>query len=136
MMLEYVSYHSAGTPVTSIAQKYRNVVIANVTDWITVLEQYIPQQEILNYCVGHYYNRSMITLASFIMEKFADIAYCPGEAVETFTLPDDLRILAPGKDTAEKMPISKVQAGQRVRKAQTPIARYVKRPDRTKMRCW
>ncbi len=102
MMLEYVSYHVAGTPTTNIAQKYRQEVVANVADWLVVLDPYIPKQEVLNYCVGLYYKRGMVTLASFIMENFADIAYCPGAALDTFTLPDDLRILAPGKDTAEK----------------------------------
>ncbi len=78
MMHEYVSYHAKGAPAAEIKKKYQEAVLAGVGSWLEILTPYIPKHEILNYCVSLYYNRSMITLASLIIENFRDVAYCPG----------------------------------------------------------
>ena len=92
MMHEYVSYHVKGAPAADIRKKYRDAVLAGVGSWLKILKNHIPEHEILNYCVSLYYNRSMVTLASLIIENFRDVAYCPGVEKEEFSFPDDLTV--------------------------------------------
>lgn len=92
MMHEYVDYHVAGAPATDIRAEYQKEIVGGVRNWLEILKTYIPEHEILNYCVSLYYNRSMVTLAFQIIEDFRDIAYCPGDEKQTFSFPDDLLI--------------------------------------------
>lgn len=92
MMHEYVSYHVKGAPAADIRKKYRDAVLAGVGSWLKILKNHIPEHEILNYCVSLYYNRSMVTLASLIIENFRDVAYCPGVEKEKFSFTDDLAV--------------------------------------------
>lgn len=93
MMHEYVDYHVPGTPATSIKTRYQDAVMDGVGNWLTILKDGIPQHEILNYCVSLYYNRSMVSLASLIISKFPESAYCPGEMMDSFIFSDDLKVI-------------------------------------------
>lgn len=93
MMHEYADYHIEGTPATEIKKRYQEEILTGVANWLKVLKPHITEQEILNYCVSLYYNRSMVTLAALIIEHFKDAANCPGDAPETFTFPGELQIL-------------------------------------------
>ena len=140
MMHEYVDYHVAGAPPTDIKKKYQQEILAGVGDWLKILAPHIPEQEIVNYCVSLYYNRSMVTLASVIIDKFKDAAYCPGDTASTFSFPGDLQILETGQNTtknldtikgnkliaffSEQCPVSMVAAVKKARKladAKPPI---------------
>ena len=92
MMHEYVDYHSEGTPAIDIRAKYQKEVINGVGSWLEILKPHIPEHEVLNYCVSLYYNRSMVTLASLIIENYRDAAYCPGAEKKTFSFPADMLI--------------------------------------------
>ena len=76
MMHEYVSYHRKGEPAGDIRPKYRREVLSGVKALLTLLREHIPENELLNYYVGLYYNRGMVTMASFIADNFESIAYC------------------------------------------------------------
>lgn len=92
MMHEYVDYHVEGAPATDIRAKYQKEVINGVGSWLEILKSHIPEYEMLNYCVSLYYNRSMVTLASLIIENYRKTAYCPGVEKKTFSLPADMLI--------------------------------------------
>jgi len=92
MMHEYVDYHVAGAPATDIKTRYQKEILASVADWLKILSPHIPEQKTLNYCVSLYYNRSMVTLAGKIIDKFRDSAYCPGTEIKEINLPGDLLI--------------------------------------------
>lgn len=92
MMHEYVDYHIEGAPATDIKVQYQKAVLNGVESWLEILKIHIPEHEILNYCVSLYYNRSMVTLASVIVDNFKDSAYCPGDEKETFSFPAGLMI--------------------------------------------
>lgn len=93
MMHEYVDYHVAGAPATDIQQRYRQAVMDGVKNWLDILQPDIPQHEVLNFCVSLYLDRSMVTIASKIMEKFRELAYCPGEKMLPPVFPPDLRVI-------------------------------------------
>lgn len=93
MMHEHFDYRTEGTPpATDLRAKYQKEVINGVANWLETLSPHLPEQEILNYCVSLYYKRSMVTLASQIIENFRDVAYCPGDDKKKFSFPDDLLI--------------------------------------------
>jgi len=92
MMHEYVGYHVEGAPATDIRVKYQEAVLGGVGNWIDILKPYIPEYEVLNYCVSLYYDRSMVTLASLIIKNYRNAAYCPGVEKHTFTFPKDLLV--------------------------------------------
>jgi hypothetical protein len=92
MMHEYVDYHIPGEPATEINVKYQKEVLNGVGSWLDILKSHIPEHEVLNYCVSLYYNRSMVTMASLIIENFRDAAYCPGAEKKTFSFPADILI--------------------------------------------
>ncbi len=94
MMHEYADYHIAGAPASDIRERYQKEVVSGVGGWLAILKPFLPQQEILNYCVSLYYQRSMVTLASLISDRFNDVAFCDGGAGETIRFPADLRIVA------------------------------------------
>lgn len=91
MMHEYVNYHIKGEPATAITVKYNKEILSGVGNWLTLLKPHIPGHEILNYCVSLYYKRSMVTLASKIIDNFQEVAYCPGDERD-IRFPDDLLI--------------------------------------------
>jgi len=93
MMHEYIDYHLEGAPATDIRVQYQKAVLDGVKSWLKILRPYIPENEILNYSVSLYYNRSMVTLASLISENFKEAAFCPGETKISFNFPDDLHII-------------------------------------------
>ncbi len=74
-----------------------------VGNWLEILMIHIPEHEMLNYCVSFYYNRSMVTLASLITEKFRDVAYCPGNENKTFHFPKDLIITEMNEKSGRKL---------------------------------
>ena len=92
MMHEYVDHHTEGAPATDILVQYQKEVVNGVGNWLGILQSHLSEQEILNYCVSLYYDRSMVTLASLIIENFKDAAYCPGDEKETFSFPGDMLI--------------------------------------------
>jgi hypothetical protein len=92
MMHEYVDYTVQDGPATAIRERYEEAVMDGVRSWLRVLKPHIPQHEILNYCVSLYYNRSMTTLASRIIEKFHEVAYCPGAEKKSIDFPPDLNL--------------------------------------------
>lgn len=92
MMHEYVDYHIEGAPAADIQVQYRQAVLTGVANWLEILQPYIPEHEILNYIVSLYYQRSMVTLAALIVEKYRNIAYCPGVEKETWSFPPDLLV--------------------------------------------
>lgn len=133
MMHEYVDYHVEGTPATDIKSRYQQAVLDGVADWLDILSSHIPAQEVLNYCVSLYYQRSMVTLSALIVEKYRDIAFCPGVEKETWSFPEDL-FISEANGTAgrqlrsvngdkviafvsEDCPVSMVEAVMNVRRA-------------------
>jgi hypothetical protein len=92
MFHEYIDYHSKGAPATDIMVKYRKEVVSGVRSWIKILQPHLPEHEILNYCVSLYYKRSMVALASLIIDNFRDAAFCPGDNRKIFSFPKDLLI--------------------------------------------
>ena len=46
----------------------------------------------MNYIVSLYYNRSMLTLASLIIENFMNVVYCPGDDKKIFSFSGDMHI--------------------------------------------
>jgi hypothetical protein len=92
MMHEYVDYHVEGAPAIDIKSRYQQAVLDGVTYWLEILSPNIPAHEVLNYCVSLYYQRSMVTLSALIIEKYRDIAFCPGVEKETWSFPEDLLI--------------------------------------------
>lgn len=92
MMHEYVNYHVEGAPAADIKIKYHQAIINGVENWLKILKPHIPEHEILNYCVSLYYNRSMVTVASLIIENFRDVAYCLGVENKIFSFPEDLLV--------------------------------------------
>jgi len=101
MFHEYVDYHTKGAPAADIRVKYQKEVLNGVGSWVKILKPHLPEQEILNYCVSLYYQRSMVALASLIVQHFKDIAYCLGGEKETLRFPDALRITG-AKGTLDK----------------------------------
>jgi hypothetical protein len=92
MMHEYVNYHKQGAPASDIRIHYQKVVVTGVGNWLAILQPHLQQQEISNYCVSLYYDRSMVALAYLIINNFRDAAYCPGAEKETFSFPADMHI--------------------------------------------
>ena len=84
MFHEYIDYHVKGEPATEIMVKYRKEVVSGVGSWIKVLQPNLPEHEILNYCVSLYYKRSMVAMASLIIDNFRDAAFCPGDKRKIF----------------------------------------------------
>jgi len=76
MMHEYVSYHRENSPAGDIQIIYRQEVLSGVRTLLAIFQDHIPKNELLNYCVGLYYNRGMVTMASFIADHFESFAYC------------------------------------------------------------
>lgn len=103
MMHEYVSYHVEGAPATDIRASYEQAVLDGAGDWLANLKPHLPEHETLNYIVGLYYDRSMVTLASRIREKFAPYAYCPGVEGKKWTFPDDLTVTDPVSGTGQTL---------------------------------
>jgi len=103
MMHEYVSYHRTGEPAANIRSKYRGEVVAAVKTLLTILRDHIPENELLNYCVGLYYKRGMVTMASFIADNFASIAYCGGDNQKQGDLPVNLQLVNSDGSTAGKL---------------------------------
>jgi hypothetical protein len=62
MMHEYVDYHTEGAPAADIRIQYQKEVVNGVGNWLETLKPHLQQQEILNYIVSLYYDRSMVTL--------------------------------------------------------------------------
>ncbi len=93
MMHEYVNYHIEGEPATNIRARYVAEILAGVGKWINILKSYIPKNEVLNYITGLYYNRSMVSLASYLIDNFRDISFCPGEEEITVTFPESLQLI-------------------------------------------
>lgn len=98
MMHEYIDYHVEGAPATDIKSRYEQAVLDGVAGWLESLRPHIPAHAILNYCVSLYYQRSMITLAAVIAEKFPAIAYCPGIEKEGWKLPAGVLVTDAGKN--------------------------------------
>jgi len=82
MMHEYVSYHREGIPAGDIRSQFQQEVLAGVKGLLALLQEEIPENELLNYIIGLYYNRGMVTLASFIADNFRESAFCGGEKLE------------------------------------------------------
>jgi hypothetical protein len=92
MMHEYVDYHKEDAPVTEIRIQYQKEVLNGVGNWFETLKPHLQQQEILNYIVSLYYNRSMVTLASLIIDNFRNVAYCSGDDNKIFSFSGDMLI--------------------------------------------
>jgi hypothetical protein len=78
MMLEYVDYHVAGAPAGDIAIRHRQAIVEGVAGWLEVLGPHMSSGEIVDFCVLFYYRRGMVAMAGNIVERFRDIASCPG----------------------------------------------------------
>lgn len=103
MMHEYVDYHTEKLPATDIRVYYQKEIMDGVGNWIKRLKPHLPKQEILNYCVSLYYNRSMVTLASQIINNFSNIASCSGEKKESFSFPGNLIVVESGDALKRKL---------------------------------
>jgi len=103
MMHEYVDYHKQGAPATDIRIQYQKEVVSGVGSWLETLKHHLQQQEVLNYIVSLYYNRSMVTLASLIIDNFRDVAYCPGDNKKIFSFSADMHIAVVDGDKEGKL---------------------------------
>ncbi|MDF1577092.1 MAG: hypothetical protein P1P81_01460 [Desulfobulbales bacterium] len=92
MMHEYVQYHFEGRPATDIKKRYDAAVLGGVGSWLDILSPYLSKPEILNYCVSLYYDRSMVSLASLIMEKYRDYAFCASEQQKPMVFPGETKV--------------------------------------------
>jgi hypothetical protein len=92
MMHEYAEYHVEGKPATDIKKRYNEAVLSGVTSWLDILSPYLSKPEILNYCVSLYYDRSMVSLASLIMEKYRDYAFCAGGQQKPMVFPGEIKV--------------------------------------------
>ncbi len=138
MMHEYVRYHEQKEPdkpprqngATSYKNLYlkqqihgnefsdktrrlthQDAVISGVGAWLDLLQALIPRQEVLNFCVGLYYNRSMATLGHRIVAAYPRDAFCPGMEQDHFNFPLELAIVVRnGKDELE-MSLGDFQGG-------------------------
>jgi len=102
MMHEYVDYHREGAPVSDIRDRYQKEVVDGVRSWLKILKSQLSEQEILNYCVSLYYDRSMITFASLIIDNFREAAFCPGDEQKRFSFPADMQIVRADRDKERK----------------------------------
>jgi len=93
MMHEYVEYHVEGAPAGDIRVQYEKAVINGVKNWLRILKPYIPEHEVLNYCVSLYYNRSMVSRAHLIVSSFNEYANCPGSKLKNIRLPEDISVI-------------------------------------------
>jgi hypothetical protein len=103
MMHEYVNYHTEGAPATDIRIQYQKEVVNGVGSWLEILQPHLEQQEVLNYIVSLYYNRSMVTLATLIIENFRNVAYCPGDDKKIFSFSDYMLITDAGRNKERKL---------------------------------
>jgi hypothetical protein len=103
IMHEYISYHVVGAPATDILVKYQQAVLDGVASWIEILKPHIPEHEVLNYCVSLYYGRSMVSLASLIVNKFQNVAYCPGAKRDEWIFPNDLKVTDTSKSAENEL---------------------------------
>lgn len=103
MMHEYVNYHVEGISVPAIQVQYQKEVVSGVGNWLERLKPFIHEYELLNYCVFLYYQRSMVTLASLIIENFREDAFCPGAERENFIFPNDLSVIDPNSSQKRKL---------------------------------
>ncbi|HBI14397.1 MAG TPA: hypothetical protein DDY20_02580 [Desulfobulbaceae bacterium] len=106
MMHEYVEYHSAGVPATGIKVRYQEAVLQGVASWLAVLVPHLPRHEIVNYCLSLYYERSMVTLAALIADRFQDDAFCPGVSREKWTFPPGLSVT--GAEGSDEMKLAAI----------------------------
>ncbi len=93
MMHEYVDYHVKGAPAGDIRVQYQKAVINGVQNWLRILKPHLPENEVFNYCISLYYNRSMVTLAHLLVNSFNDYAYCGGRSRKNIRLPEDLSVI-------------------------------------------
>jgi len=107
MMHEYVNYHRDGAPASNIRIQYEKAVLNGVNSWLELVTPKIPDHKILNYIVSLYYNRSMVSLASMIMNNFQDSAYCPGDMGNAFIFPGNLSVTSTNTNT--KMHLSEIR---------------------------
>ncbi len=110
MMHEYVDYHRDGFPATDIRHQYHDAVLDGVRSWLALLSPRISENEVLNYIVSLYYNRSMVSLASLIISNFPQSAYCPGESLDPFVFSDDMEVT--DGSSAFSMPISSISGNK------------------------
>lgn len=96
MMLEYVDYHVKGAPPTDIQKRYQSEVLSGVKNWLALLTPHLPKYEVLNYCVGLYYRRSMVTLAAKIIDNFRESAFCPGTIGESYKFSGNMKVRGAG----------------------------------------
>jgi hypothetical protein len=92
MMHEYVDYHVEGEPTAAIPQRYEEEVLGGVGDWLKVFSPHISPNDIVNACVAFFYERSMVSMASLIIDRFADEAICPGTLGASFSVPENLSV--------------------------------------------
>lgn len=100
MMHEYVAYHQEGLPATDIQLFYRQEILDGMKSLLSILRGHIPENELLNYCVGLYYSRGMVTLAAFLVDTFKEIAYCEAEKGQQSDFPSDLKLVNADDSTA------------------------------------
>jgi len=93
MMHEYVAYHREEMVATDIQSLYRQEILDGMKSLLSILRDHIPENELLNYCVGLYYNRGMVTMAAFIMDNFKEIAYCDAEERQERNFSADLKLV-------------------------------------------
>jgi len=100
MMDEYVSYHRKGEPGGDIRSKYRREVVAGVQSLLDLLRDHIPGNKLLNYGVGLYYKRGMVTMAALIADTFKTLAHCGGDNQRFAELPANLQLVNSDGSTA------------------------------------
>lgn len=103
MMLEYVNYHVKGAPPTDIQKRYQSEVLSGVKNWLALLTPHLPKYEVLNYCVGFYYRRSMVTLAIKIIDNFRESAFCPGTTGESYKFSGNMKVRGQAGDNERKL---------------------------------
>ena len=93
MMHEYVDYHVEGAPAGDIRVQYQKAVKNGVKNWLRILKPHLPENEVVNYCISLYYNRSMVTLAHLLVNSFNDYAYSGGTSRKNIRLPKYLSVI-------------------------------------------
>ncbi|MBN2543885.1 hypothetical protein JXI42_13590 [bacterium] len=73
MMHEYVSYLEEGSEDIKGSKKLQyEYILSGVDDWVELLKGRIESREVVEFCAGLYYARSMVTQASRIFDHYRD----------------------------------------------------------------
>ncbi len=108
MMHEYVSFIPEGTKDIMYGKmEFNNAIISSAGNWIDLLQDMVAAEKVLDFCVGLYYDRSMVGQATGIIDAYREIAFCPGTGSIEFNIVEEVTDLSVVDSKGfNKMPMS------------------------------